>query len=129
MPSEPIAQRSSRYWVDDEGFIRGVLREGVEYQLADAEEMMALHRQMTGGQPRGLLMDIRAVRALPREVRAYFTQPEHAEVHRAVALLVGSPLSRAIGNFFLGFNKPAMPMRLFSEEESALEWLRKVARP
>ncbi len=129
MAGEPIAQRTARYWLDDEGFIRGVLNEGVDYRLEDAVEMMAAHRELTGGRARGLLMDIRAVRALPREVRTYFTRPEHVEVHRAVALLVGSPLSRAIGNFFLGFNKPAMPMRLFSDEESALEWLRKVAPP
>ncbi len=129
MAGEPILQRAARYWLDDDGFLRGVLNEGVDYRLEDAVEMMALHRKMTEGQARGFLMDIRAIRSLPREVRTYFTQPEHAQVHRAVALVVGSPLSRAIGNFFLGFNKPAMPMRLFSEDEDALEWLRKVARP
>jgi hypothetical protein len=124
---EAINHRTARYWLDDEGILRGVLNQGVDYGLADAMEMMAAHRQLTGGRARGFLMDIRTLRALPHEVRTYFTRPEHVEVHRAVALLVGSPLSRAIGNFFLGFNKPAMPMRLFSDEESALEWLRRMA--
>jgi len=126
--SEAIELRTARFWLDDEGIIRGELIPGGDFLLDDAKEMMALHRRLTGGRAAGLLMDIRALRSLPHEVRIYFTQPEHVEVHRAVALLVGSPLSRAIGNFFLGFNKPAMPMRLFSDEQSALEWLRRVAR-
>ena len=125
--AETIVQRIARYWLDDEGIIRGVLNPGVDFRLADAMEMMELHRTLGGGRARCFLMDIRAVRSLPQDVRIYFTRPEHVEVHRAVALIVGSPLSRAIGNFFLGFNKPAMPMRLFSDEEHALEWFRKVA--
>ena len=35
-----------------------------------------------------------------------------------------SPLTRAIGNFFLGLNKPLMPTRLFTSEEEALAWLK-----
>jgi hypothetical protein len=41
-----------------------------------------------------------------------------------VALLVGSPMSRAIGNFFIGLNKPLIPTRLFVSEPEALAWLR-----
>lgn len=69
-------------------------------------------------------MNITAVKSLARDVRVYFARPEHIEVHRAVALVVGSPLSRAIGNFFLGLNKPAMPMRLFTDEDEAVGWLK-----
>ena len=118
--------RATRYWVDDEGIIRGVLITP-EFTLADAVEMMEMHRTLTAGKPRCLLMNITAVRALAREVRSYFGDPEHATIHKAVALVVGSPLSRAVGNFFLGLNKPAVPMRLFSDEESAVNWLRPLA--
>jgi len=34
------------------------------------------------------------------------------DVVRAVALIVGTPLSRIMGNFFLSVNKPSFPVRL-----------------
>jgi len=124
---EVFVQRTGRYWLDEEGILRGEVLPEVDYQLQDAAEMMALHRRLVEGKARCFMMNITGLRSLPREVRVYFASPEHVDVHRAVALIVGSPISRAIGNFFLGFNKPAMPMRLFSDEERALAWLRSLA--
>jgi hypothetical protein len=124
--SEATVLRTARYWVDGEGIIRGVLMDGGDFQLKDAMEMMDLHRKLTGDGPRCFLMDITAIRSMPREVRAFFQQPEHVKVHKAVALIVKSPLSRAIG-IFLGLNKPVRPTRLFSDEEHAAEWLRAMA--
>lgn len=41
----------------------------------------------------------------------------------AVALIVGTPLSRMMGNVFLSVSKPMAPTRLFHDEASALAWL------
>jgi len=38
-----------------------------------------------------------------------------------------SPLSRAVGNIFLGVNRPLVPCRLFTSEPQALAWLRGLA--
>lgn len=40
----------------------------------------------------------------------------------AAALVVTSPLSRAIGSFFLGLTKPRVPARLFESFEAAIAW-------
>ena len=64
---------------------------------------------------------MRAVRSIDRDARACYAQAPPSV--SALALLVGSPLSRAIGNFFIGFNKPAVPTRLFSSEVDAIPWL------
>jgi hypothetical protein len=44
----------------------------------------------------------------------------------AVALIVDTPLSRVLGNFFLAVNKPLYPTRLFDNEASALAWLQEL---
>ena len=41
----------------------------------------------------------------------------------AAALLVLSPMARAIGNFFMGLNKAVIPTRIFTSEPLAIEWL------
>jgi hypothetical protein len=49
-------------------------------------------------------------------------------VFSATALIISSPLSRAIGNFFLGLNRTSMPTRLFTSEADALAWLSEYTR-
>lgn len=42
----------------------------------------------------------------------------------AFAMLVDTPLSRTLDNFYLGLNKPPLPTRLFTTEDKGLEWLK-----
>ena len=53
----------------------------------------------------------------------YYAGSEAGNVFAAAALIVDSPLSRLLGNFFLGINKPKMPVRLCKNEDEALEWI------
>ena len=41
-----------------------------------------------------------------------------------VALLSTTPMSVLAGNFFLGFNQPTIPIKLFHSENEAIEWLK-----
>jgi hypothetical protein len=118
-----VKLRTGTFW-REAGILRGECFEGAEETLEDAKEQIVVQRKMLDGKPLPFLMDIRRVRSLSRESRAYFAGAESAEVFRATALLVASPLSRAIGNFFLGLNRAQMPTRLFTSEDEALAWLR-----
>jgi hypothetical protein len=126
--SARVTLRTGRFWLDEEGFLRGECFEGAEETLVDAEEQLREQRilvQAQGGSARPFMMDISRVRSLSRDSRNYFARsPASQELFSCVALIVGSPLSRAVGNFFIGLNKPLMPTRLFTSEADALEWLR-----
>ena len=95
-----------------------------DFTLEDAREVTAAFATLGNGKPLPTLVDLRNVRWMQREARAHFSGPETAIVQSAAALIIASPLSRAIGNFFLGFNKPLFPTRLFTSETEALEWLK-----
>jgi hypothetical protein len=128
MTIEPVVLQSGRFWLDDEGILRGEASPGAEQGIDEARAQVACQRKMIDGKARPFLMDIRGARALSREARAFYASPEAAEVFSATALLVGSPVSRALGNFFLGLNKTSMPTRLFASTDEALEWLRTFAK-
>jgi hypothetical protein len=66
--------------------------------------------------------------AMDREARLFFAGEETAKVESAAALIIDSLLSRAIGNFFMGLNKPIIPTRLFTSEAEALAWLKGLVR-
>jgi hypothetical protein len=119
---EGVTLRTGKFWRDG-NLLRGECFEAAEETLADAKEQLQHQRAMLDGKPLPFLMDIRRVRSLSRDARAYFASPPAADVFAATALLISSPLSRAVGNFFLGLNRPSMPTRLFTSDDEARAWL------
>ena len=110
-------------WLWNDGHLRCRFKADAEVVLADAVECVRASPAITGMRRVPALIDLRWLRSQSSEARDYFSAPEALLVSNAVALLVGSPLSRAIGNFYLGFNRPNVPTRIFNEESAALEWL------
>jgi hypothetical protein len=92
--------------------------------LATAQANIRATGAVVGGRRLPVLVDLRRSQSIDREARACYGGPVTAESCSAVALLVQSPLSRMLANFFLGWNKALMPLRLFTDESEALAWLK-----
>jgi hypothetical protein len=122
--AKEIEIRSQRIWLDDDGIIHAELRAHVDVGLEDAREAIRSIGTICGERRKPVLVDIRDIKSMSRDARVYFAGEETAKFESAVALLLKSPLTRAIGNFFLGLNKTLFPTRLFTDEEEALSWLR-----
>jgi hypothetical protein len=119
-----LETRTQAVWLSDEGIVHARLKPHIELDLADAEEAIRAITTVSRGARRPVFVDMTAIKFMSRDARMYFAGPETANVESAAALLVRSPLTRAIGNFFLGLNKPLFPTRLFTSESEALAWLR-----
>lgn len=120
-PPDALRTRTCLLWLDR--FIRGRFLPGAEVSLEDAKENIAATGRLVGDQARPALIDLRALRAQSAEARSYLAGPEATRVSCVVALVIGSPLSTMIGNFYLGFNRPEVPTRLFTDEAAAERWL------
>lgn len=92
--------------------------------LEDGKESTRISAEMVNHTPRPLLCDLTNVVKMTQDCRRHFAGPEHAKTFSKAALIVTSPISRIIGNFFLGLNKPLKPTRLFTNKEDALLWLK-----
>jgi hypothetical protein len=99
-------------------------KDGAVIEEADARSTIALGAKLAANGPLPTLVLMSRVRRVAGAAREVFTSAENEQISRQVALVVWSPLSRVIGNFFLGLNKPKFPTRLFTAESAALEWLR-----
>jgi len=80
--------------------------------------------KLTHNQPLPMLCDLTHVVKMTQDCRNHFAGAEHAAVFSKCALIIKNPVSRIIGNFFLGANKPLRPTRLFTDPEKGLEWLK-----
>jgi hypothetical protein len=106
-----------------DGYVRATMHDGVTFELADAVEAVATTWRVAGERRRGVLVDMRGIRAQSREAREYFITEEVAQRLAAVALLIESPVSRIIGSFFLRMGTHRIPTRLFSNEGAAEAWV------
>ena len=57
------------------------------------------------------------------EARRIYAAGMQPALFYAVSLIVTNPLARAIGSFFLGLTRPAVPTSLFESVEDAAAWV------
>jgi hypothetical protein len=114
----------SELWLEEDGIVRVVWVPGAEVTLEDAQECMAAYLKINRGKRYPMLVDTKSMKSLARGARTYFASEEAARVASAVALIVATPVSRVLGNFYLGVSNPHLPTRLFSDEGEALAWLK-----
>lgn len=122
-PCHAIELRTQYSWLGEDGIVRVRIKPHVTVDLADAEAAMRASVELLGASRGPLLVDMTDARELTRDARKYFASPVSGRCHSGVGLIVRSPVARAIGNFFLGINRPIIPTRLFYDEECAATWL------
>lgn len=114
------------YWDSENEIVWGELfaditTEKLAKENIDAQERI---RNSMNKEKTRVIIDMSAVFEISKEARDYFANERTASIQRATALLIGSAVSRIIGNFFLGLNKPFTPTRLFTDPAEAIKWLR-----
>jgi hypothetical protein len=122
--SERIETRAAVVWIDDDGICHLDYRGVPSETLEDSKEVFEAIKTLLGGARAPHLIDIRESRSISRESRSFYGSDLMKEVVTRGALLVKSGISRALGNFFLGVVGPATPVRLFTSEPEALDWLK-----
>jgi hypothetical protein len=121
-----VRTRAATHFLGDDGIVRAILDEGAEETLADAKASVEAVFQVSNGTKRPLLVDLRKVKSQDRGARVYYSGPESLSSSLGIAILMGSPISRMLGNFFLGFSKPKVPLKLFTSEADAIQWLKEL---
>lgn len=84
----------------------------------------AICRELGGGEPVVLVSEAGPLGETTREARDLLAGPEAAAIYRAMAVVVRSPVARAIMSFFVRFSSPPFPVRVFNDVQEALDWAR-----
>ena len=119
--STEITHAKFRMWLRPDDIVQLVWAPRVTMGLEDAIAAIDAMTKLTGGQRAPLLVDVHDAGAQDRPARVEFVR--RGDLVSAVALIVVTPLSRMMGNFFLNVSRPMTPTRLFDDEAPALAWL------
>jgi hypothetical protein len=93
--------------------------------LEDALENTKSVLKVSNGIKYPMMVDTREIRSISKEARDHFSMRNRNGNVNSIAVLIGSPVSVVVGNFFMGLNKPAVPTKLFTTPEKAFKWLEK----
>ena len=118
-----ITTRTATVWIGEDGISRVIRHPGAEEGLTDAKEIIEAGRKLAKGVKILNLSDIRGLKSASREARQYFRM-ETSKYLIASAVLIDSQISRMVGNFYISVNKPDYPIKLFTSESKAIEWLK-----
>lgn len=120
---EKIETDTASYYIEDDIlFMR--TKQDADFTLEAAIEGVDARKELQAGRKMLVVIDTSKVFQVSREAREYGAQKEVVNMSIAMAILPGTSLpATIIGNFFIKFNKPSVPTKLFKSEEKALEWL------
>jgi hypothetical protein len=116
-----ISTGTGTLWVDEDGIVRVHVSPGARLTLAETKENLATLDELQIEDQRPLLVDIREMHYIDRESRELFASATGVS---AVAVLIGSPISKVIGSLFIGLNRTSVPIKLCTSESEAIEWLK-----
>ena len=124
MENEVITTKVAKLWMGEDNIVRASYAQNANITLKDVQDVIEIYLKLTNGKPYPLLADVRHIKSLTREAREYSVKQEVNKIYTANAILIGSHVSRVIINFFLKFNKPPVPTKVFTIENEALAWLK-----
>ena len=109
-------------WIQD-GIAYLVHKEGKKATLKSAIKETKIHQQLCSGSKLPLFADIREMISADIQSRDYGNSEVTINTYQAVAILVGNPITRIIGSFFLKIQKPPYPVKMFTKKVNAIRWL------
>jgi hypothetical protein len=117
--------RKFKMWLREDGIVQLVWAPKMDIGHSEAIAAIDSMVELTHGSKAPLLVDARGTGSQDRRARVEFVR--RGELVSAVALIVDTPLSRMMANFYLNVSRPVVRTRLFEDERAAVTWLRGVA--
>lgn len=97
-----------------------------EDDLVDAIEIDGAFIQLVNNKKFSVILDTRnKYSSITNEARHFFaTDPNILPLRRKIAIVVNNMPTKLLANFFIQFNKPQTPTKLFTDYEKAIEWFK-----
>jgi len=113
----------AKIWLDEDGIVRIKYPDNFHITMEVMESVFEQHLQLTTDK-RPILADCESVASVDYDAQQFVSNDGPAALTTALAVVVKSAFTRAMGEMFMMFHKPPYPTRMFQCKEDALEWLK-----
>ena len=118
-----VGYPEAKIWLGDDGIVRIKYPDNFHITMDVMESVYQQHLQITT-EKRPILADCGTVASVDYDAQQFVSTEERAALTSALAVIVKSAFTRAMGQMFMMFHKPPYPTRMFQHEEDAIEWLK-----
>jgi hypothetical protein len=124
--AEVIEMPSSTIWFDKEGILYSISKEAppggrsMEAIKSETERF----RKIIGNKKVCIVLASNSGTVSPPREQRDAIAAELNSIAKAIAVVSASPLSRMVANLFFSFKPPAYPMKIFSNQQDARNWIR-----
>ena len=117
--------RTAEIVLSPDGIVVVKIASGLIQSPEDARDNLDSAIAAREGARRPALIDISDAEPLDPEVRHYYSGPKLAEWFPALAVVTTTRyFNRLMGNIYLRVARPGIPIRLFQDLQTAVEWLK-----
>lgn len=109
-------------WMGDDGIVRTKVKPGSEIELKHAKENSIVVNSFEGYTSYPIIVDTTKIKSMTKEARDYFSLRNRESKVNSIAIIRESVIGNMVANFFIGLNKPAVPVKLFENEKDAIKW-------
>jgi hypothetical protein len=104
------------------------MKEGINLDQAEMEQLLKQAVEFTSPNKYFAIIDTTALYDSTPESRSFYAESDYSNYRYADAFIVNSLPMRLLVNFFITFNKPKIPSKMFNNEESALNWIQSLKK-
>ncbi len=102
-------------------------KDGVRMNFEMVLKAREVYNGLSEGHRINLIVDLTGVKQVDMDARKSMSDDNFQERIAVMAIVVRDPISRMIGNFMIGLNKPKIPLQLFSSFDAARKWIDKIS--
>jgi hypothetical protein len=110
------------YYYSSEGILYSYSKD-VKRTIENIRNNIALVKEITGGKKVPLLIYLTRSPVPDKETRKYSAE-QLPNVYTAMAMISKGGLAQLIMNLLFKFKPPTIPMKTFSEDKEAVDWLK-----
>lgn len=121
MKTNYFENESAEFWVENDVLFFSY-KEGTKINQHVAAQVVKDRMEMQKGISYPVFCDMRGVKDSDKAGRDYLAK-EGSSMVNAVAVLIDSPVTKIMLNFYLNINKPTTPTRMFTDKNEALAYL------
>lgn len=114
---------TAKYWLalGDDGILRVKIREECSVHIEDIRLFYEAYDRLTDNRPVPWLVDATKSYSITREAQEYGAAQSHRRL--GMAVITGSAWTKVMLNAYSSVFRPQSPLRVFTNEADALEWL------
>ncbi len=107
----------------EDGHLYIRIRDGQELDVEDIKSLLEAKTRLFGAEPHTTVFVAGINSSISNEARVFASSKEAYQGAIAKTIVAKCLSTRLMGNFFIRFNKPPAPTKLFACEKEAVQWL------